>query len=253
VQRQTRDQMTRPIHSVKHIQTSYRKYQSIAMSSAILTIIAVILATLSALQLGNLGKQRAAAAQQNRNASVSMNEELTKLKSQIATLETQLSEEHSLKEELEKKNKTLQKKLAEAQQTLAAKSAAPPQPSGLPPETVQPPAPKQIEIPPTDVSQPKGNRLDPQSNDMSIRGEDSNSSLQQPPSTPNQSEAVRTPGASATQITATPSLQNSTSSQPTAQEGGAQPLQNDSSSKTPDTEKPEPSIVKSPAESSQTQ
>jgi hypothetical protein len=252
VQRQTRDQMTRPIHSVKHIQTSYRKYQLIAISSAILTIIAVILATLSSLQLGNLGKQRAAAAQQNQITSVSMNEELTKLKNQIATLETRLSEERSFKEELDKKNKTLQKKLAEVQQALAIKPAAPPQPSGPPIETVQPPAPKQIEIPPADVSQPTGNRIDPQNNDMSTRGENTNSSLQ-PPSTPNQSEVVKTPGGSATPITDTPSLQNSTSSQPTAQEGSTRPLQNDSSSETRDNEKPHPSTVNNPAESSQTQ
>lgn len=244
--------MTRPIHSVNHIQASYRKYQLIALSSAILTVIAVSLATLSAVQLGNLGKQQAAAAQQNQLASAPMSEELKKLKTQIATLETRLSEENSIKEELEKKNKILQKKITEVQQALAAKAAAPPQAPALPLETTQQPSPKRIETAPMEAPQAESTQIAPPKPIVSSRGEDPNSSIHSITAT-NQSEDCKTPVGTATSITGTPILQHSTPSQPAAPEKNTPRQQTDSKSGPLDVEKPLTSPMSNPTESTRLQ
>ena len=49
--------MTVPIHSVKHVKATYRKYQILALISASATILAVLLATLFSYQLGRVAKR----------------------------------------------------------------------------------------------------------------------------------------------------------------------------------------------------
>ena len=59
--------MTAPIHSVKHVKATYHRYQILALISASITILAVLLAALFSFQLSRISKK----VQQSANSQVS--------------------------------------------------------------------------------------------------------------------------------------------------------------------------------------
>lgn len=54
--------MKKPVHTIKHMKSSYQKYQIIAIIFAVLTIIASIIATLTGIHYNNLVKAKEKAA-----------------------------------------------------------------------------------------------------------------------------------------------------------------------------------------------
>lgn len=246
--------MSRPIHSVKHIQASYQKYQWIALFSATLTIVAVILAALSSVHLGRLGKLQATAAKQNMIAYSSKGEELKKLKSQIVTLESQLSEKKSDNDQLDKKNKILQKKLNEVQQALSAMASEPVQQSAASLETIDQVPPKESKTSTIDSSQaevpPPANRPKPNESSSS----DGLNSSTVPSTTTNRSEVVDSkPVNTAASDINTPLAKESTASLPTASGQSTSMKQADFNSAITKKEKTPPSAVDDPEESSRIQ
>lgn len=99
--------MSVPIHSIQHIKSKYKVIQLIAIIFAIITVVALILATLSSFLMANLTKKRVSAAIQQQLS----NEELQK---QIGRLKDQQRQMEVLKTELT----ATQKRLSISQNTI---------------------------------------------------------------------------------------------------------------------------------------
>jgi hypothetical protein len=101
--------MTLPIHSVKHEKAQYSKFQILALASATITIIAVVLSAITSVHLSSLSKTRIQSTTNQQNASnTAMNVELSAVKEKLAAAEQQLKAEKSTITKLENKSAELQ-------------------------------------------------------------------------------------------------------------------------------------------------
>ena len=113
--------MTVPIHSVKHLKTTYRKYQMLALFSASITILAVLIAALFSFQLSRASKSVKRTADSELSSSTrSLNKEIQTLNNKIAELEKQAGIDKATIENLNTNSKELNKKLTEARNALNA-------------------------------------------------------------------------------------------------------------------------------------
>lgn len=153
--------MTVPIHSVKHVKATYHRYQVLALISAAVTIVAVLLAALFGFQLSRVSK----AAQQSAHSQLSssnqtLNNQIETLNKKIAELEQRSVKDKETIQSLEAKAADLHKRLAEAWKAAAEATAAtsPTEPESQTPEqtgpVTQPQPTQQVSPPPAQTGQP---------------------------------------------------------------------------------------------------
>lgn len=144
--------MTRPIHSLKHIKSAYRKIQILVFICISITIITVILAAISSFRIGSLGRRSMAASAREINAAeTASTKKLADADKELAALKEKLEESDNTIKSLREKNASLQKKL-----TAALESTQP----QAPPAKQAPEQPMQPDdssaAPETDATQPGG-------------------------------------------------------------------------------------------------
>lgn len=145
--------MTFPIHTVKHVKSSYRKIQIITICFTVLTLAAALLAAISGIQLVNLEKRQSTEIVQTAPPPAVVDDTLNK---QIEDLKTELAKEKDASKQLQSEITELNKQIA----ALKKAKPAPRQPvpaSNLPTKIQTPstPAPvKQTVTPPTTTPKP---------------------------------------------------------------------------------------------------
>lgn len=111
--------MTRPVHTVKYMQTKYRKYQFLAIVCALLTIGASLLAALSGIQIGALRKAQAKAEDSSTSSqeqiAAAAQKELEEVKTDLSQTLRQLASERQIVNSLQEKVTILQRQLEMAQ------------------------------------------------------------------------------------------------------------------------------------------
>lgn len=109
--------MTRPIHSVKHVQSAFNKFQILALIFAVVTIGAVLLASISSIQLARLGsRQKAKSSNDIQSIETAMSKKLSSANQELASLKKKLGDMNAILKSLQSKNANLKKKLAEGLQ-----------------------------------------------------------------------------------------------------------------------------------------
>lgn len=101
--------MTAPIHTVKHVQNTYRKYQISVAIFALVTIAATFLAAVSGVRVALLQKQMTAEQASKASATAAMQGSQAK---QIETLRQQLTTEKGRTQKLLQKLATLESQIA---------------------------------------------------------------------------------------------------------------------------------------------
>lgn len=131
--------MTRPIHSLKHIKSSYKKIQILVFVCMCVTVFAVLLSTISSFHLGSLGRRLKTASAREINAKeTALTQKLASTDKELVVLKDKLKETEETIKNLRAKNASLQKKL-----TAALESSRPKVPaegggeSGVQPKTIQ--------------------------------------------------------------------------------------------------------------------
>jgi len=143
------DRMTRPVHTVKYMQTRYRKYQILAIVCTLVTVAAAILTALSGIQVNALKKnevqtKKDVAASYEQEA-ISAKMELNKMKKTLAETQQLLTLEKQKSDNLLQKVSVLQLKIDAIE---AAVSAPAQQADNLKPAPERPAQPQeQIFVP----------------------------------------------------------------------------------------------------------
>lgn len=110
--------MTLPIHTVKHVKSSFRKIQVITICLTVLTLAAALLAAISGIRLVNLEKQQSAEIVQTAPPPAVVDDALNK---QIEDLKTDLAKEKDA-------SKKLKSRIAELKMQIASLKKAKPAP-----------------------------------------------------------------------------------------------------------------------------
>lgn len=173
--------MTRPIHSVKHLKTAYKKFQGIALICTAVTFVAVVVSSASSIHLGKLIRiQKAATSREVVGIESTWTKKLDESKRQISDLQAKMKALDAKIKGLQSKNADLQKQLA------VAKQPPPPQPlePGSPEDTATPSStnPEETTAPDTPES------IEPQQSEPSP----------EPPATSPQTDEGQTPGSETT-------------------------------------------------------
>ncbi len=105
--------MTAHAHSLKHAKAEFQRFQSLAIASALLTIVTIILAAVTSFQVAHLGraKTQAVTAAQNR-ADEMLQRETAALKERLGAVEHQLIPEKAIVQQLTSTLSILQKQLS---------------------------------------------------------------------------------------------------------------------------------------------
>ena len=190
--------MTRPIHSVKHLKTAYKKFQGIALICTAVTFVAVVVSSTSSIHLGSLIRiQKAESSRKAVGIETALTQKLDESKRQISDLQGKMKELDSKIKGLQAKNADLRKQLA------MAKQPSPPQPlePSTPGESITP-SPSN----PEDTTSPE--TIQPQQSEPSP----------EPPSTNSKTDGAQAPGSEAT--VQTPSAnENTPDNQPIKPQG----------------------------------
>jgi hypothetical protein len=138
--------MTFPVHTTKHIGSSYKRLNIISAAFTVITLAAALLAALSGIQLYNLQKKQAVEMPQTPpvEAPEPIDDSLVK---ELEAIKSELTKEKEASKKLKANLSKLKKQKSALEKSIAATKT--PKPDSPPPvkKTIVPPAPKEIPSP----------------------------------------------------------------------------------------------------------
>ncbi len=123
--------MTASVLSVKHIKAEYRRYQLIAIASAIVAIVSITLAAVTSFQMAHLASERARTLKAEQHQADQLKQrDSAAVQERLAQMERQLAAEKAVVQQLNARIAGLQKQLAENDKSPGLDSKPTPVPAG---------------------------------------------------------------------------------------------------------------------------